>query len=68
MRCTASAVFDVHGEAIACISVSGPTSRMSLENIENPANTVMQAAAEPTAYLDGTPDRQEVCQEDCLED
>lgn len=53
MRCIASAVFDVHGEAIAGISISGPTSRMALEHTGRLGAAVMRSAAELTAALGG---------------
>ena len=55
MRCIAAPVFDVHGEAVAGISVSGPTSRMNLDAMEGLAVAVMEAAAELTAAVGGSP-------------
>ena len=53
MRCIAAAIFDVHGEAVAGISVSGPTSRMRLDTAKDFAGPVMQAAADLTAAIGG---------------
>ena len=58
MRCIASAVFDVHGEAVAGISVSGPTSRMAPEKTEGLARAVTAAAADLTGALGGAMPRQ----------
>lgn len=44
MRCIAAAVFDMNQEAVAGISVSGPTSRVGLDQIERLAEAVMNAA------------------------
>ena len=55
MRCVAAPVFDIHGEAVAGISVSGPTSRMSAHRIEEFAVPVTEAAAQLTAAIGGTP-------------
>ena len=58
MRCIAAPVFDLHGEAVAGISVSGPSARMGPENTEALAGAVMEAAAGLTASLGGaTPPR-----------
>ncbi|WP_342634938.1 HTH-type transcriptional regulator BhcR [Fulvimarina endophytica] len=53
MRCVAAPVFDMHGEAAAGISVSGPTSRMSEEKASSLAALVVGAAAELTVALGG---------------
>ena len=53
MRCIAAPVFDIHGEAIAGISVSGPTSRVSEEEIPNLSAAVRAAASELTAAIGG---------------
>jgi len=45
MRCVASPVLNVHGEAIAGISVSGPTHRMQDERIHKIGELVRTAAA-----------------------
>lgn len=54
MRCIAAPVFNVHGEAAAGISVSGPSGRMSPEKIDALAAEVMEAARSLTAALGGT--------------
>lgn len=53
MRCIAAPVFDVHQEAIAGISVSGPTSRMGPEKTADLAARVMAAAAALTDAIGG---------------
>ena len=54
MRCIAAPVFDVHGEAAAGISVSGPTPRIGADAIPKIAKVVMEAAADLTASIGGT--------------
>lgn len=54
MRCIAAPVFDFNAEAVAGISVSGPTSRVSKGDIARLSNSVMQAAADLTAAIGGT--------------
>jgi IclR family acetate operon transcriptional repressor len=44
MRCIAAPVFDVNGEAVAGISVSGPTSRVRADNTDSLSRSVMEAA------------------------
>lgn len=46
MRCVAAPILNSYGEAIAGISVSGPTSRMSEDRIEEIATLVATAAQE----------------------
>ena len=58
MRCIAAPVFDVHGEAVAGISVSGPTSRVRPEQVSDLGASVVAAARELTAALGGDPTRQ----------
>lgn len=53
MRCIAAPVFDVNGEAVAGISVSGPTSRIGREDIERLSTPVTEAARELTAAIGG---------------
>jgi len=55
MRCIAAPVFDVHGEAIAGISVSGPTSRVRQEKIPELSSSVLDAAKSLTAAIGGDP-------------
>ncbi|SEV91300.1 transcriptional regulator, IclR family [Cognatiyoonia koreensis] len=54
MRCIAVPIFDVFGEAVAGISVSGPTSRVRVELTEDLATHVKSAGAELTHALGGT--------------
>jgi len=53
MRCIAAAVFDMNGEAIAGLSVSGPTSRVNLEQTERLSKEVIAAANQLTAAVGG---------------
>ncbi|MDU9007172.1 HTH-type transcriptional regulator BhcR [Sedimentitalea todarodis] len=53
MRCIAAPVFDIHGEAIAGISVSGPTSRVGTGQISDLSNAVVAAAHELSAAIGG---------------
>ena len=53
MRCIAAPVFDVHGEAVAGISVSGPSIRMADSQTGPLAEAVMQAASDLTHALGG---------------
>lgn len=45
MRCVAAPIHNLHGEAVAGISVSGPTGRMPADRIEAIAEQVVAAAA-----------------------
>jgi IclR family acetate operon transcriptional repressor len=56
MRCIAAPVFDLHGEAVAGISVSGPSSRVTEADIPRLAEAVTDAAQELSAAL-GAPER-----------
>ncbi|WP_425046851.1 HTH-type transcriptional regulator BhcR [Primorskyibacter sp. S87] len=60
MRCIAAPVFDVNGEAVAGISVSGPTSRVSSDLIEKLSRPVMEAAQELTLAIGGLTTRPQV--------
>ena len=51
MRCIAAPVFDLHGELVAGISVSGPSSRVDGSEIETLAEAVTAAARELSAAL-----------------
>ena len=51
MRCVAAPILNTYGEAIAGISVSGPTSRMSEDRIEEIAALVCAAAKEVSRGL-----------------
>ena len=44
MRCIAAPIFNIHGEAIAGISISGPTSRLPLDSIQTISRIVMKKA------------------------
>lgn len=59
MRCVAAPVFDIHGEAVAGISVSGPSSRIGPEGTDLFGRAVVDAASELTASLGGVPTRQQ---------
>lgn len=52
MRCVAAPIYNVHGEAVAGISVSGPTPRMRGDTIERFGNAVREAA-ETVSHLIG---------------
>jgi IclR family acetate operon transcriptional repressor len=57
MRCIAAPVIDLHGEVVAGISVSGPSSRVSEAEIARLASAVTEAAASLSKALGGgTPD------------
>lgn len=58
MRCIAAPIFDVHGEAIAGISVSGPTSRIGTEQVKTLSLAVVAAAKGVSAAIGGAPSRQ----------
>jgi len=51
MRCIAAPVFDLHGEVVAGISVSGPVSRVSDAEIDRLAEAVTSAAKALSAAL-----------------
>ncbi len=53
MRCIAAPVFNIHGEAAAGISVSGPTSRVTAAQTDALAAHVMQAAHDLTEAIGG---------------
>lgn len=55
MRCIAAPVFDFHGEAIAGVSVSGPTSRVGPDQISALSQAVVEAAHALTAAIGGDP-------------
>jgi len=55
MRCIAAPVFDAYGEAVAGISVSGPTSRIGDADIARLSGEVTQAAQTLSAAI-GAPD------------
>ncbi|RJL08325.1 HTH-type transcriptional regulator BhcR [Paracoccus siganidrum] len=51
MRCIAAPVFDLSGEAVAGISVSGPTHRIGQEHVKTLGATVAAAASELSQAL-----------------
>lgn len=53
MRCIAAPVFDLSGEAIAGISVSGPTHRIGAEHIKTLGAAVVAAAGDLTQAMGG---------------
>ncbi|WP_287786989.1 HTH-type transcriptional regulator BhcR [Acidiphilium sp.] len=53
MRCIAAPIFDMHGEAVAGLSISGPSSRMPNSAISGLASSVMEAAQAVTAGIGG---------------
>ena len=55
MRCVAAPIFDVHGEAVAGISVSGPSSRIPQDAIPDLGAEVIAAAREVSAGLGARP-------------
>lgn len=57
MRCVAAPVWNVHGEAIAGVSISGPAVRFDCASLDAKGARVMQAAAEITEATGGTPPR-----------
>ncbi|MEY8120939.1 IclR family transcriptional regulator C-terminal domain-containing protein [Falsihalocynthiibacter sp. BN13B15] len=57
MRCIAAPVFDIHGEALAGISVSGPTSRVGVAQIPELSEAVLVAARNLSASIGGKSSR-----------
>lgn len=55
MRCIAAPVFDVTGEAVAGISVSGPTTRVGPEDAVRLSRPVIEAARDLTRAIGGAP-------------
>ncbi|MFX0545988.1 HTH-type transcriptional regulator BhcR [Roseovarius sp. S1116L3] len=53
MRCIAAPIFDIHGEAIAGISVSGPTSRIGVAMVDALSVSVVAAAKQVSAAIGG---------------
>ena len=51
VRCVAAPIFDAKGTVIAAVSVSGPSMRVSLANLEGLANQVMKTARAISASL-----------------
>ncbi|MEM6680050.1 MAG: IclR family transcriptional regulator C-terminal domain-containing protein [Pseudomonadota bacterium] len=54
LRCVAAPLFDEHGNAVAAISVSGPSARIPLERLATLGRMVAQAAGEATRDYGGT--------------
>ena len=55
MRCIAAPIHNVHGEAIAGISISGPAARLPDDVIGELGPKVRRAATEVTRLLGGRP-------------
>jgi IclR family transcriptional regulator, acetate operon repressor len=55
MRCVAAPIFNEYGEAIAGVSLSGPTVRVTPERAAELGPLVKRAAAEITASIGGVP-------------
>ena len=53
MRCIAAPIFDVHGEAVAGLSISGPSGRLPDIRISDLADLVVTAARTVTAGIGG---------------
>ncbi|MEO0821513.1 MAG: IclR family transcriptional regulator C-terminal domain-containing protein [Pseudomonadota bacterium] len=53
LRCVAAPLFDEHGQAVAAISVSGPSARIPLERMPTLGRMVAQAASEATRDYGG---------------
>jgi IclR family acetate operon transcriptional repressor len=53
MRCIAAPVFDVNREAVAGLSISGPSSRISPNQLETLAHPVIEAARDLTRAIGG---------------
>lgn len=53
MRCIAAPVFDINGEAVAGISVSGPTSRVTDGELDRLSRAVIDAARTLTGAIGG---------------
>ncbi|MEM8539794.1 MAG: HTH-type transcriptional regulator BhcR [Pseudomonadota bacterium] len=55
MRCIAAPIFNAYGEAVAAISVSGPTSRITEGDVAELADIVKRSAATITDNIGGQP-------------
>ncbi len=53
MRCIAAPIYNAHGEAVAGVSISGPTVRMPDARLAQLSSLVKQAAAEITDAIGG---------------
>ncbi|MGB7243432.1 MAG: HTH-type transcriptional regulator BhcR [Sulfitobacter sp.] len=61
MRCVAAPVFDLNAEAVAGISVSGPTSRVGVQDIERLSVCVVKAAQTLSLAIGGVPQVPQSC-------
>lgn len=59
MRCLAAPVFNVHSEAVAGISISGPVARLTDDSLDRLGPLVRQAAMEVTDAIGGIPARRD---------
>lgn len=59
MRCVAAPIFNEHGEAIAGVSVSGPTVRVTPRKLDDYGPMVRRAADEITRSIGGRPPKRE---------
>jgi DNA-binding IclR family transcriptional regulator len=55
IRCIAAPIFDVDGRAVAAVSVSVPTSRMSREELDGHVDDLLEATDLVTRSLGGSP-------------
>jgi IclR family transcriptional regulator, acetate operon repressor len=55
MRCVGSAVFNEHFEALAAVSISGPTARMTSDRLSEWGPMVKRCAASITLAIGGSP-------------
>lgn len=60
MRCIAAPVFDMNSEAVAGISVSGPTHRVRHQDIPTLSRPVIEAARQLTLAIGGVPSARQV--------
>ncbi len=51
VSCIGAPVFDINNDAIACITISGPTSRFNVKNKKRWLNMVLQVTQEATNHL-----------------
>lgn len=59
MRCIAANIYNEYSEAVAAISVSGPTVRLVKGNIKNVSRLVIETAQEITSAIGGSPPKKE---------